>query len=114
MVPDDQSKLYWLEMADYDLETARAMLHAKRFIYVGFMCQQVIEKSLKGLIVSLNPETSAPYIHNLTKLAKLAGIYDEMDSECKDTIDFLEPLNIEARYPSSKDKLLSSLTLYEM
>lgn len=29
---------YWIEMAEYDLETAVAMLNTKRYLYVGFMC----------------------------------------------------------------------------
>lgn len=37
---------YWLELADYDYETALAMLESKRYLYVGFMCHQTIEKSL--------------------------------------------------------------------
>jgi hypothetical protein len=32
MAFDDPNKSYWLDMADYDLETARSMLIAKRFI----------------------------------------------------------------------------------
>lgn len=42
---------YWIELADYDLKTAKAMLDTKRFLYVGFMCHQVIEKTLKGYLV---------------------------------------------------------------
>ena len=30
-------KNYWVELSDYDLETA--MLQTKRYLYVGFMCQ---------------------------------------------------------------------------
>ena len=41
---DDKVK-YWLELSDYDLETALAMLNSKRYLYVGFMCHQIIEKS---------------------------------------------------------------------
>jgi HEPN domain-containing protein len=41
---------YWLEMAEYDLETARVMLKGQRFLYVGFMCHQVIGKSLMASI----------------------------------------------------------------
>ena len=41
-------KLYWKEMADYDLETAEAMFTTGRWLYVGFMCHQVIEKTLKS------------------------------------------------------------------
>jgi hypothetical protein len=36
---------YWFDIAEYDLETARVMLQGKRFLYVGFMCHQVIEKA---------------------------------------------------------------------
>lgn len=35
---------YWVEMSDYDFDTAHAMLETQRFLYVGFMCHQVIEK----------------------------------------------------------------------
>ncbi len=41
---------YWLELSDYDIETANAMLSSKRFLYVGFMCHQTIEKVLKHII----------------------------------------------------------------
>ncbi|MCL2300052.1 MAG: HEPN domain-containing protein [Firmicutes bacterium] len=39
---------YWLDLADYDIETARAMLQTKRLLYVGFMCHQTAEKALKA------------------------------------------------------------------
>ena len=29
---------YWIDLSDYDLETADAMLNSKRYLYVGFMC----------------------------------------------------------------------------
>lgn len=96
---------YWLELAEYDLETAKVMLEGGRYLYVGFMCHQVIEKALKGYFAD-NP----PYIHNLTVLAKKAGIYGLFDDKQKDIIDLLEPLNIEARYPTVKNKLLKSLS----
>jgi len=38
--------LYWIEISDYDLDTAEAMLESKRYLYVGFMCHQAIEKQL--------------------------------------------------------------------
>ncbi len=41
---DDKVK-YWLELSDYDLGTALAMLNSKRYLYVGFMCHQTIEKN---------------------------------------------------------------------
>jgi HEPN domain-containing protein len=39
---------YWLELSDYDFETAEAMLSSGRYLYVGFMCHQTIEKILKA------------------------------------------------------------------
>jgi len=44
-----ESKIrYWIEISDYDLETAEAMYHSKRYLYVGFMCHQTIEKAFKA------------------------------------------------------------------
>ena len=34
---------YWCELAIYDLDTAKARLKSKRYLYVGFMCNQVRE-----------------------------------------------------------------------
>ena len=39
---------YWLDIADYDIDTAEAMYKTKRWLYVAFMCHQVIEKTLKA------------------------------------------------------------------
>lgn len=36
---------YWLDIADYDLETANAMLITRRWLYVGFMCHLIIASS---------------------------------------------------------------------
>lgn len=108
----DYAKIgYWLESAEYDLQTARAMLETKRLLYVGFMCHQVIEKSLKGIYVSRNPDAELPYIHKLLRLANLSGVYDEMSDAQKELLDTLSPLNIEARYPMHKELLLQSLTV---
>ena len=40
----------WKSKAAYDLETAKAMLKERRFVYVLLCCQQDVEKNLKGLI----------------------------------------------------------------
>ena len=100
---------YWLDLARYDLETAKVMNQSKRYLYVGFMCHQVIEKSLKAYY-SRRLKNAPPYTHNLSLLAEKAGLYSVMSEEQKNFLDFLEPLNIEARYPTQKDKLLALLT----
>ena len=41
---DTEGKIeYWLEIGHYDLVSAKAMLESKRFLYVGFLCHQVVE-----------------------------------------------------------------------
>ena len=71
---------YWLDLCDYDLETARAMLTSRRYLYVGFMCHQVVEKGLKALYVQTK-SASPPRIHALVELAKRDGIYDKMSEQ---------------------------------
>ena len=100
---------YWTELSDYDVETAEVMLKNKRYLYVGFMCHQSIEKIFKAYFVRLKNET-APYTHALSYLAKKGEFYDLFSEEQRDFIDMLEPLNIETRYPSYKERLLKSLT----
>ncbi len=100
---------YWIELSDYDIKTANVMLHGKRFLYVGFMAHQSIEKILKACFVKNNDKTP-PYSHRLSLLAKKASLYKLFSEEQKEFIDMLEPMNIEARYPSHKELLLKSLT----
>ena len=58
---DDKVK-YWTELSEYDLETAEAMLRTKRYLYVGFMCHQAIEKIFKAYFVHLKSEITT-YSH---------------------------------------------------
>ena len=46
--PMNERANYWLELSDYDIITAKAMLETQRLLYVGFMCHQAIEKILKA------------------------------------------------------------------
>ncbi|MCF8297122.1 MAG: HEPN domain-containing protein [Saprospiraceae bacterium] len=98
-----------MELAEYDLETAKAMLSTERFLYVGFMCHQAVEKALKGYHVYSTNETPA-FTHRLSYLTEKTGLEVELSASQKDLIDELEPLNIEARYPTYKERLLKSLT----
>lgn len=109
MMSTDEKVKYWAELSDYDFETAKAMLETHRFLYVGFMCHQVIEKSLKAFWTKMLDEPPLK-IHHLSRLAHRSGLIDLMSEEQIDLIDRLEPLNIEARYPSYKQRLMASLT----
>lgn len=93
----------WIERAEYDMETARAMLYAKRYLYVAYICQQSIEKALKALIAYKNI-ANLP-IHNLNRLAEIAGIQDELSPFQFEFFAELTPYCIEARYGDYKESL---------
>ena len=110
---DDRSA-YWVERAEYDLETAKAMQQTGRYLYVGFMCQQTMEKALKAIIAKQG--TFPPKIHDLARLAELADLNDVLSEEQNQFLDELHPLSIEARYPSHQEilsRILNSDTCNE-
>jgi HEPN domain-containing protein len=100
---------YWVELSDYDFETAEAMLVSGRYLYVGYMCHQTIEKILKSYF-SFKFNETPPFSHNLSYLAEKSGLIDLLPDEYLHFINILEPLNIEARYPTHKGELLKSLS----
>jgi HEPN domain-containing protein len=74
----NDKKKYWLEIAEYDFETARVMLQGRQFLYVGFMCHQTMEKILKAFYVSKLQE-NPPHKHNYERcegiVKKAEGLY---------------------------------------
>lgn len=99
---------YWVNIAEYDLKTAKVMLEGKRYVYVGFMCHQAIEKILKALYTKIKNDTP-PFTHNLLFLSEKCGLLKMMDEEKISFLHSLQPLNIESRYPSYKDFLFTKL-----
>ena len=100
---------YWIEIADYDIDTAEAMYQTKRWLYVTFMCHQAIEKTLKAYWCGTREDTP-PYTHNHMRLAEGCGLYERMSDEQKDFLDKVTNFNIEARYPEDKDALYHRLS----
>lgn len=111
---------YWLEAAEYDLESARVMMNGGRYMYVAFMSQQAIEKLTKG-IYTLYTDKEPPMIHNIwntfKQLKKEVNLeeylninrFDENLQKYK--IFFAELLSfyISGRYPSFKEKISSTI-----
>ena len=108
MMTQEEKITYWVELSDYDLETTEAMFKTKRYLYVAFMCHQVIEKIFKAWYSKLKEETP-PFTHKLIYLAQHGGFYDLLSEEQIDFILEIEPLNIETRYPEYKKRLLQRL-----
>jgi len=86
----------WAEQAQYDLDTARAMLTSSRYLYVLFCCQQGVEKALKCVIARRTGELP-PRTHNLIRLAESAGI--ELPVGRRQFFGELTAYYIQTRYP---------------
>jgi HEPN domain-containing protein len=96
----------WLELAQYDLETAEAMYSTSRWLYVTYMCQQALEKLVKGLYTNF-VDDDIPYIHNISKILKL--FEDKLPVKISDAqykfFNYLSAFYINARYELDKQKL---------
>ncbi len=93
---------YWLDIASYDLETARKMQESGRYLYTVFMCQQSMEKMLKAIhLRKLKKE--APLSHNLVYLESVLSL--GVDDVQRSLLAELTTYYIEGRYPTYKAKL---------
>jgi HEPN domain-containing protein len=99
----DKYVSHWLERSRYDLDTAKAMLDAGRYLYVAYMGQQAIEKLLKAIIAQLGKENLP--IHSLNRLAERAELRAGLTDEQVDLLAELTAYNIEARYGDYKESL---------
>ena len=99
----DRVVAHWIERAEYDLGTAKAMLDTGRYLYVAYMCQQAVEKLLEAGIARQNKENLP--IHNLTRLSEIAGIRNDLNDEQVAFLAELTPYSIEARYGDYKESL---------
>lgn len=115
---------YWEEYAQYDLDTASIMFDTGRYLYSVFMCQQAIEKIVKGIYLlytseePLKTHNIAIIFNNLCDREEFSkNIYDGDFNRRKDeyvpVFVRLLAFYISARYPSYKEKLTSSLTKEE-
>jgi HEPN domain-containing protein len=104
---DAQGKYdYWLDIAQYDLETASAMFDSGRWLYVVFMCQQALEKLVKGLYV-LYIDDNIPRVHAIRQIMKK---YDDklpapVNEDRYRFLDKLSAFYLEGRYADYKQKL---------
>lgn len=95
---------YWLDIADYDLGTAKAMMDTNRYLYVIFMCQQAVEKIIKALYIQKHDD-EPPRSHNIAFVFKKMEV--EASSETIQHFNLLSAYYIESRYPEYKEKLSS-------
>jgi len=105
---------YWLDIAQYDLDTAEAMFASGRWLYVVFMCQQAIEKLCKGLYL-LFIDDDIPMIHDINSLVtKLEGkLPSIIDDDKRLLFAKLSAFYLNNRYPKYKERLSVSINSEE-
>ncbi len=93
----------WFKQADYDLETADAMLRTGRYIYTVFMSHLSIEKALKGLYAK-KVEKDPPKTHDLNFLTRKISL--RLPEKHQIFLDNLNDLSVPTRYPDQIENLL--------
>jgi len=108
-------KLYWITEAEDALTVADHLLEKGDYSYALFFGHLSVEKLLKAIYVE-RQKKHAPPLHNLSRLARLAGI--DLDESRRDTLILVSSFNIEARYPdikrSFREKCTKEYTLEHM
>jgi HEPN domain-containing protein len=90
---------YWIETSDDDYKTMVNLFKTKDYHWALFIGHLVLEKLLKAGVVKQTSNT-APFTHDLTKLAKLTGII--FSERQLDSLDTITAFHLNARYDSYK------------
>ena len=93
-------KKYWMESSEGDFNTMLHLYTSKDYHWSLFIGHLVIEKLLKAIYVQ-KQSTDVPRIHDLLRLAQMAGL--DLKNEHQDALDMLTTFNISARYPDFKN-----------
>ena len=98
----------WLAIVDEDLVVAEDLFKLGHWLYTGFMCHQVIEKTLKAYWCVCRDD-DPPFLHDHDRIAKGCGLYTKMSDEQKNFLKSIRDLYIEARYQEVKDAVARRL-----
>lgn len=98
---------YWLETAEYDFDTAKAMFRTRRYLYVIFMCHLCLEKMLKGCVVEFT-SVFPPRTHNLDMLVEVTKL--KLPNDMSDFIRKLSSQSVPTRYPKDLKQFTRSQT----
>jgi HEPN domain-containing protein len=109
VLTNEEKVKYGIELSNNDFAVAKTLMKNGHNLYAGFMCQQAIEKVLKGYFAKVKNDTP-PFKHDLEYLAQQSGLYNLLNEGQISFLETLNPLNIEARYPDYKNKTAQYLT----
>ena len=95
----EKLKAFWVTEAEEALRVAAHLMEKEDFSYALFFGHLALEKMLKGICVN-RLKDHAPPIHNLVRLAGIAGL--EVDEKTENALIMVTGFNIESRYPDFK------------
>lgn len=90
---------YWMRLSEEKWKTAEALVEKQRYADALFFLHLSLEALLKAAVVKKTGE-QAPRIHDLPRLAFLAGL--EPDAEQQKQLAVLTTFNVEWRYDDYK------------
>jgi HEPN domain-containing protein len=101
MRPDTRN---WINLSDYDLETARHMLATGRFLYVVFMCHLALEKLLKAHFTEAT-QSIPTKTHDLIYLVKKSEL--ELPQPYLEFIGKINNASVPTRYPEDLQQMIA-------
>jgi len=91
---------YWLSYAQNDMDSAEVMIHSGRWFYAVFMCQQAIEKLVKGLYI-LYVDDNVPRLHDINSIFDRFrdNLPEPLSDDRVELFDRLSQFYLRSRYP---------------
>lgn len=98
----------WLEQVDEDILTAEALFDSGRWLYIGFLCHQAVEKVIKAYWLATRDDEPI-YLHNHFRLLEGCGLKAELSDEQRRFVEIMSPMYIAGRYPEYKNQVARML-----
>ncbi len=94
----------WIDLSDYDLETARHMLATGRLLYLVFICHLALEKMLKAHFTEATQSVPAK-THDLIYLVKKSGL--DLPQSYLEFIGKINNASVPTRYPEDLQRMIT-------
>jgi HEPN domain-containing protein len=88
--------LHWTSGADEDLLAAKSLINKRYYRQGLFLAHLSVEKYLKA-IITRTTGAEAPYLHNLVRLAEIAGV--DLPTDWDAFVRAFNVFNLTGRYP---------------
>jgi HEPN domain-containing protein len=98
----------WLEQVNEDILTAEVLCNSGRWLYVGFLCHQAVEKLIKAYWFAAR-EDEPMYLHNHFRLLEGCGLKPQLTDAQRRFLEIMSPMYIAGRYPEYKNQVARML-----